>query len=200
MRTNLSRRLKEKSSFETGEHCRGIAYRDERLFVACGGNDEIEGPGHMKIFNIEGKVLKQIYNDSYRIIDFNSPRKIIFLPDGNTAVVTDSNKLIQIELDFSEDKTVNIKKIGTISMKSWNESLCFDSDGHIVITDNSAHSVTLMSKDFTRYEPIVSDLQHMPNSVLLDNQSLKLFVGLVQSTDLLCFQLELMKWEKPTTF
>jgi hypothetical protein len=187
------------SSFETGEHCRGISFRNERLFVACGGGGEKEGPGHIKMFDMEGRVLKTIRNDSFGKVIFDFPCKIRFLPGGTTTIVTDRNNLIQ--LDFCEDNLIGMKKLNaTMSANCRYASVCFDATDRVIIADTTSSSAKLLSKDLARFEPVVTGLQHVPVAMLFDHTNVKLYVGLSQSTDLLCFQLTKKNWKKPPTF
>jgi hypothetical protein len=199
VRRKFQEQLIVRSSFETGEHCYGISLNNERLFVACGGDGDKDGPGHIKMFDMEGRVLKTIKNDSFGKAIFNFPCKIKFLPGGTTAIVTDHNNLIQ--LDFCEDKITGIRKRNAImSANCRYASLCPDKTDHVIIADTTSRSVKLLSKDYTHFEPIVTGLQNLSRAIWLDHSNLKLFVGLCESTELLCFQLVENKWEKPPMF
>jgi hypothetical protein len=193
-------RLKERLSFETGEYCRGIAYSNKKLFVACGGKDEKEGPGHIRMFDTEGNILKTVTNDSFGKAIVGFPCKISFLPGVTTALITDVNNLIH--LNYLKEDSFNIKKLNTTMASGTNyASVCFDADdGHALIAETSTKSIKLLSKDFTSFEPVVTGLQQFPFAILFDEPNLKLYVGLRESADLLCFQLDKNMWDKPSTF
>ncbi|XP_060571101.1 uncharacterized protein LOC132729348 [Ruditapes philippinarum] len=196
---NMPDRLKERLSFETGEYCRGIAYSNKKLFVACGGRDEKEGPGHIRMFDTEGNILKTVTNDSFRKAIVGFPCKIPFLPGVTTALITDVNNLIH--LNVSKDDKFDIKKLNTtMAPQTKYASVCFDANGHALIAETSTKSIKLLSKDYTSFEPVVTGLQQYPLAISFDHLNLKLYVGLWKSEDLLCFQLDKNIWDKPSTF
>ncbi|XP_053373905.1 uncharacterized protein LOC123531123 [Mercenaria mercenaria] len=183
-----------KTSFGTGEHCRGIAHCSSRLFVACGGQDN-EGPGHIRIFDVNGKLQKTVMSDKSGYAVVTCPWKIEHMPGKNVMLITDTKILSYMD---SSDNVIQLAKDIPVYPR-W-ASLCFDPEGRVMIDDRVSKCIKLVSSDYRLVQTIVADLPELPVAIAFDSSNFKLFIAMENIDDLYCFQIERNNWDKPATF
>ena len=77
--------------FKIDEFCRGIAYFDEEIYVACGGGTG-EGKGQLRVYSMTGEFIRVIDEDLHGKPIFSSPKDIAINSDGSRVYVSDRDK------------------------------------------------------------------------------------------------------------
>ena len=84
-------RLKLGRKFKIDEFCRGIAYHDEEIYVACGGGVG-EDKGQLRIYNMTGEFVRVIDEDIHGKPIFSSPKDIAINSEGTRIFVSDRDR------------------------------------------------------------------------------------------------------------
>ena len=77
--------------FKIDEFCRGIAYHNEEIYVACGGGAG-EVKGQLRVYNMTGEIVHVIDEDIHGKPIFSSPKDIAINSDGSRIYVSDRYK------------------------------------------------------------------------------------------------------------
>lgn len=97
---NDSSVIKSGSPLEIKEICLGIAYYNSELFVLCGGGAIVnEGPGHVRVYILNGTLQRTVIQDSLCRTSIENPRRIRIRPNTNKAFLTDGRRILQMNLD-----------------------------------------------------------------------------------------------------
>lgn len=110
--------LQFQSSIDTGEKCRGIAFFNSELYIACGGGGtENEGPGHIRVYKLNGELIKIVLHSSVTMSITSLPWKIRFHPTTATAFMIDERAILTVNTKkktnwvFSRQRTINVKNL-----------------------------------------------------------------------------------------
>lgn len=170
--------LKFKEKFSDGDKCRSIQYRKGHLFVGCGGSTvNWEGPGHIEIYNLEGKLLRSYY-------DFFVHPWYIHIPNNKTntsLVVSDlKEKTIKMIDLFNNDLTIlNLQHViepsGSYAINATRQLLIcgFGSNNIVLHSEGQQERELLTEKDgIVRPRAIVYDEQMSRLIVYLDKSDI----------------------------
>ena len=87
----VDHKLKPSRKFKIDEFCRGIAYHDEEIYVACGGGVG-EDKGRLRVYNINGEFVRVIDENIHGKPIFSSPKDIAINNDGTRIYVSDRDR------------------------------------------------------------------------------------------------------------
>ena len=88
---SVDHKLKPGRKFKIDEFCRGIAYHDEEIYVACGGGVG-EDKGRLRVYNMIGEFVRVIDEDIHGKPIFSSPKDIVINNDGTRIYVSDRDR------------------------------------------------------------------------------------------------------------
>ena len=84
-----------------GDKCRGIAYNEKLLYVACGGlKYRGEGPGQVQVYDMAGNLLQTFMKDKHKKKLFSIPFDIIVSECRTQLHIADrDNGIVTMNLD-----------------------------------------------------------------------------------------------------
>lgn len=172
-------------SFSVGERCRNICAHDNFFYVCCGGNAEKgEGPGHIEVYNIDGKRIRYVYGEIVIPCSLcpTGSRNFFLFSHGNFELETDLFVMDMNEQTMSELK---LKKL------SCPDGIVRVGDGMFCVAGCDSNNVVLVSEDgqleeelFTEKDGIVA-----PQAVCFDEKRSRLILSLHNSNVIKVFKL-----------
>ena len=148
---SIGTRLDLKNSFKVGIPCRGIFFKDGHLYVCCGGGSNywrsiMEGSGQVRVYSLQGALLKTFLNDDRGKFIFGRPRDIVLNPHNNLFYITDeTHGVISItrsgqKVAMTTDKNLTAARgisfdtrgLMFVGCFKSNQVLLFDQDRHFI--------------------------------------------------------------------
>lgn len=158
------------TSFEVNRMCRGICYSKNELFVCCGG-DCGEGPGHVRVYDTAGSLLRVLLTDQHGHQLFALPVHVI--TNGSNVYVADWDRgLISMDKNGYTQCVVSDLRSKNIC------DVCEDEQGHIFVCDAAANNIIQLDRQCNVVQVLLdrSDGIRNPSSVTYLHNTRQLLV------------------------
>lgn len=153
-------------SLKMEHNCFGLELTQGHMFIS-------DGSQNVYVYDMEGKLERTIFQDSFGVNIFSESRDIIVSDDGAKIHVADSRHGL-ISVDFQG----NVLWRYTGSELKGAYGVCTDGEGHLLVTGILSHNVILMSQNGEKMGAIIeeSDGIKSPVSVCFDRHNSRVLV------------------------
>ena len=185
---SVDHRLKPGRKFKIDEFCRGIAYHDEEIYVACGGGVG-EAKGQLRVYNMTGELVKVIDEDIHGKPIFSSPKDIAINNEGTRIYVSDRDKGV-----IALGKSGKVKYVFNDSVLKTAFGICTNEKDELFVTGYDSNNVIhvgpngkMLGEVLTAAEGLVKPISmcchENPISRLLITTELKSTLGVYELLD-----------------
>ena len=160
----LGKQMELLSSFDTEAKCRGICYSNEELYTSSGGGYN-ESYGHIRVFSIDGELLRVIDPELRGNRYLSSPINLALSSDGQKLYVADRDKGV-ITLD-QEGEVINTFCRDPLKTP---QDVTVDDKGGIIACDHATGNVVYVGADGKKCGILLKDEEEVktPLSVSYD--------------------------------
>ncbi|XP_045168026.2 uncharacterized protein LOC123531273 [Mercenaria mercenaria] len=174
---NVASNMKQTGSFGVDVRCRGICHSRGELFVSCGGSvysDDREGPGHIRVYDNSGKLVRTLQTDDLERNIFDIPRHLVASTDGECLYVADNSKgLLLLTRDGALKEILNekiVKQPYGVCLGEENRIFACSIDNHMAVQmDNHGK---LVSEPLQR-----TDRLYKPTAIKFCQNTKRLFIA-----------------------
>lgn len=138
---SLDNKMTKTRSFTIYEKCRGICYSQQELFISCGGSEH-ESVGQIKVYSINGKLLRSFQTDQSGENLFSLPVHIVVSNDGSTLYVADRDNGLVILTRCGLKRAVTSDS----KLLKGAQGVCVDSSDQIFVSCSTSHNIVQLDK------------------------------------------------------
>ena len=177
--------MKLEQSFRVGDRCRGIACKDELIYVSCGGSKKRkEGVGHLEVYNASGSMVASYYDNIEYPLYISAPTWApqVYISDQRRGVVVFDKDIILRDFVLSETPSYDEP-----------QGICWLNENTLCLTCYKSNTVVQVLRDGSVKKVLLTKIDGIENpySLCFDDAKTRLFVSFNRSNTVKVFNLEL---------
>ncbi|XP_053374260.1 uncharacterized protein LOC128546885 [Mercenaria mercenaria] len=163
---NIGDVLETANEIDVGEYCRGLAYSAEKeeIYVACGGGSYTrEGLGHIRIYSMNGELLRAIKKAQDGKILSPQPMHLAFNIDESKIFIADNYKgVIAVDTDGKMLSTFTAPELAEA------RGICVDVNDDVIVCGYVSNNVLRVHGDMKTYDILVTESDGIKNPQALE--------------------------------